>query len=204
MNSSVSAHRSAALRRSPPEVGTGRGTRACVRWSRSRRRRSPATRQRRAQGLWTRRTTGGSASIRTLRLNAPPMSAHPAPRATRAISAETAGSSGLALDPNQRGKAGREVGASLPVTATAHQRTRGGPCRRAWRDLAVTPLVPAGLKAEQLRIEPARPQELVVRAVLGDATFMARESGLPGGWSGCAGLASPPALHHAGHPAILL
>ena len=44
-----------------------------------------------------------------LRLNPPPMSAHPAPRATPAIRAETAGSSGLALGPNQRGKAGGEV-----------------------------------------------------------------------------------------------
>src|SRR4051794_40191494 len=43
------------------------------------------------------------------------MSAHPAPRATRAIRAETAGSSGLALGPNQRGKAGGEVEASIPV-----------------------------------------------------------------------------------------
>src|SRR5438105_282630 len=45
------------------------------------------------------------------------MSAHPAPRATRAIRAETAGSSGLALGPNQRGKGGGEVEASLPVMA---------------------------------------------------------------------------------------
>ena len=52
------------------------------------------------------------------------MSAHPAPRATRAIRAETAGSSGLALGPNQRGKAGGEVEASIPVMAMAHQRTR--------------------------------------------------------------------------------
>ena len=58
-------------------------------------------------------------SIRTLRLNAPPMSAHPAPRATRAIRAETAGSSGLDLGPNQRGKAGGEVEASIPVMAIA-------------------------------------------------------------------------------------
>src|SRR4051794_40151092 len=43
------------------------------------------------------------------------MSAHPAPRATRAIRAETAGSSGLALGPNQRGKGGGEVEASIPV-----------------------------------------------------------------------------------------
>jgi hypothetical protein len=52
------------------------------------------------------------------------MSAHPAPRATRSIRAETAGSSGLALGPNQRGKAGGEVEASIPVMAMAHQRTR--------------------------------------------------------------------------------
>src|SRR5258707_14509969 len=52
------------------------------------------------------------------------MSAHPACRATRAIRAETAGSSGLALGPNQRGKGGGEVEASIPVMATAHQRTR--------------------------------------------------------------------------------
>src|SRR3954469_12896101 len=50
------------------------------------------------------------------------MSAHPAPRATRAIRAETAGSSSLALRPNQRGKAGGEVEASIPVMAIAHQR----------------------------------------------------------------------------------
>ena len=43
------------------------------------------------------------------------MSAHPAPRATRSIRAETAGSSGLALGPNQRGKAGGEVEASIPT-----------------------------------------------------------------------------------------
>src|SRR5947208_15545774 len=52
------------------------------------------------------------------------MSAHPAPRATRSIRAQTAGSSGLALGPNQRGKAGGEVEASTPVMAMAHQRTR--------------------------------------------------------------------------------
>jgi hypothetical protein len=57
-------------------------------------------------------------------LNPPPMSAHPAPRATRSIRAETAGSSGLALGPNQLGKAGGEVEASIPVMAMAHQRTR--------------------------------------------------------------------------------
>src|SRR4051794_18119265 len=43
------------------------------------------------------------------------MSAHPSPRATRAIRAETAGSSGLALGPNPRGKAAGEVEASIPV-----------------------------------------------------------------------------------------
>src|SRR3954465_2750632 len=48
------------------------------------------------------------------------MSAHPAPRATRSIRAETGGSSGLALGPNQRGKAGGEVEASIPVMAMAH------------------------------------------------------------------------------------
>src|SRR5579859_7458560 len=53
------------------------------------------------------------------------MSAHPAPRATRAIRAETPGSSGLALGPNQRGKGGGEVEASIPFMAVAHQRTRG-------------------------------------------------------------------------------
>src|SRR4051812_11215035 len=47
------------------------------------------------------------------------MSAHPAPRATREIRAETAGSSGLALGPNQRGKGGGEVEASTPVMAMA-------------------------------------------------------------------------------------
>src|SRR5262245_16793352 len=52
------------------------------------------------------------------------MSAHPAPRATRSIRAETAGSSGLALAPNQRGKGGGEVEAPIPVIAIAHQRTR--------------------------------------------------------------------------------
>jgi hypothetical protein len=79
-------------------------------------------------GPVNRRTTGGSASIRRLRLNPPPMSAHPVPRAMRSISPETAGSSGLALGPNQRGKAGAEVAASIPVTAMAHRRTpRGRP-----------------------------------------------------------------------------
>src|SRR3954466_9112454 len=66
------------------------------------------------------------------------MSAHPAPRATRAIRAETAGSSGLALGPNQRGKGGGEVEASIPVMAMAPQRTRGRVRRRAWRSLAAT------------------------------------------------------------------
>src|SRR4051812_4445289 len=47
------------------------------------------------------------------------MSAHPAPRATRSIRVETAGSSGLALGPNQRGKRGGEVEASTPVMAMA-------------------------------------------------------------------------------------
>src|SRR5215469_17329578 len=74
--------------------------------------------------------------MRTLRLNPPPMSAHPAPRATRAIRAETAGSSGLALGPNQRGKGGGEVEASIPVMAMARQRTRGTVGWRAWRNLA--------------------------------------------------------------------
>ena len=46
------------------------------------------------------------------------------PAATRSIRAETAGSSGLALGPNQRGKAGGGVEASIPVMATARQRTR--------------------------------------------------------------------------------
>src|SRR5689334_1910208 len=56
------------------------------------------------------------------------MSAHPAPRATRSIRAETAGSSGLALGPNQRGKAGGEAEASISdmglfslVTLVAHE-----------------------------------------------------------------------------------
>src|SRR5262249_32772745 len=64
------------------------------------------------------------------------MSAHPAPRATPAIRAETAGSSGLALGPNQRGKGGGEAEASIPVIAMAHQRTRGRAGRRARRNLA--------------------------------------------------------------------
>src|ERR1700693_5987830 len=64
------------------------------------------------------------------------MSAHPAPRATRSIRAETAGSSGLALGPNQRGKGEGEVEPSIPVMAMAHQRTRGRVRRRAWRNLA--------------------------------------------------------------------
>src|SRR5215217_9626441 len=68
------------------------------------------------------------------------MSAHPAPRATRAIRAETAGSSSPALGPNQRGKAGGEVEASIPVIARAHQRTRGKVPRRTWPNLAATPL----------------------------------------------------------------
>src|SRR5215217_4806911 len=68
------------------------------------------------------------------------MTAHPAPRATRAIRAETAGSSSLALGPNQRGKAGGEVEASIPVMAMAHQRTRGKVPRRTWPNLAATPL----------------------------------------------------------------
>src|SRR5206468_12677072 len=62
------------------------------------------------------------------------------PRATRAIRAETAGSSSLALRPNQRGKAGGEVEASIPVMAMAHQRTRGKVPRRTWPNLAATPL----------------------------------------------------------------
>src|SRR5689334_14610991 len=53
------------------------------------------------------------------------MSAHPAPRATRATRAETAGSSALALGPNQRGKAGGEVEASNSVMTVAAQRTCG-------------------------------------------------------------------------------
>src|SRR5215208_4980538 len=68
------------------------------------------------------------------------MSAHPAPHATRAIRAETAGSSSLALGPNQRGKAGGEVEASIPVMTMAHQRTRGKVPRRTWPNLAATPL----------------------------------------------------------------
>jgi hypothetical protein len=43
------------------------------------------------------------------------MSTQPASPATRAISAETAGSSALALGPNQRGRAGGKVEASIPV-----------------------------------------------------------------------------------------
>jgi hypothetical protein len=66
------------------------------------------------------------------------MSAHPAPRATRLIRAEMAGSSGLALGPNQRGKAGEEVEASISVMAVAHQPTQGRLRRRAWRNLAAT------------------------------------------------------------------
>jgi hypothetical protein len=53
------------------------------------------------------------------------MSAHPAPRATPVIRAETAGSSGLALGPNQRGKATGEAEASIPVMAMVYQRIRG-------------------------------------------------------------------------------
>src|SRR5438128_12694315 len=68
------------------------------------------------------------------------MSAQPAPRATRAIRAETAGSSSLALGPNQRGKAAGEVEASMRVMAMAHQRTRGKVPRRTWPNLAATPL----------------------------------------------------------------
>jgi hypothetical protein len=66
------------------------------------------------------------------------MSAHPAPRATRAIRAETAGSSGLALGPNQRGKGGEEVEASIPVMAMATSAPEEGFRRRAWRNLAAT------------------------------------------------------------------
>src|ERR671935_231829 len=76
-----------------------------------------------------------AACLRRWRLTPPPMSAHPAPRATRSIRAETAGSSGLALGPNQRGKAGGEVEASIPVMAIAHQRTRRR-VRRRTHDLA--------------------------------------------------------------------
>src|SRR6476646_3217094 len=95
-------------------------------------------------------TTGGSASIRTLRLNAPPMSSHSASRATRAIRAETAGSSALALGPNQRGNPEGEVEASTPVMAMAHPRTRKKVPRRTWPNLAATPLDQgdAGQRAE--------------------------------------------------------
>src|SRR5512133_3984351 len=68
------------------------------------------------------------------------MSAHSASRATRAIRAETAGSSALALGPNQRGNPEGEVEASTPVMAMAHQRTRGKVPRRTWPNLAATPL----------------------------------------------------------------
>ena len=61
------------------------------------------------------------------------------PCATRAIRTETAGSSGLALGPNQRGKGGGEVEASIPLMALAHQRTRGRVRRRARRNRAATP-----------------------------------------------------------------
>src|SRR3954470_15819082 len=64
------------------------------------------------------------------------MSAHPAPRATRAIRAETAGSSALALGPNQRGKARADVEASIPVMTMVAQRTPGTFGRRAWLNLA--------------------------------------------------------------------
>ena len=47
------------------------------------------------------------------------MSAHPAPPATRSIRAETAGSSGLALGPNQRGKAAGELEASEKLSQAA-------------------------------------------------------------------------------------
>src|SRR5215208_4964337 len=68
------------------------------------------------------------------------MSAHSASRATRAIRAETAGSSALALGPNQRGNPEGEVEASTPVMTMAHQRTRGKVPRRTWPNLAATPL----------------------------------------------------------------
>src|SRR2546423_3343163 len=55
------------------------------------------------------------------------MSAHPAPRATRSIRAETVGSSGLALGPNQRGRAGGEVEASIPVMAMPPSAPDEGP-----------------------------------------------------------------------------
>ena len=57
---------------------------------------------------------------------------------TRSITAETAGSSALALGPNQRGKGGGEVEASIPVMPMAHQRTRGRVRLRAWHNLAAT------------------------------------------------------------------
>src|SRR6478672_11298788 len=68
------------------------------------------------------------------------MSAHSASHATRAIRAETAGSSALALGPNQRGNPEGEVEASTPVMAMAHQRTRGKVFRRTWPNLAATQL----------------------------------------------------------------
>src|SRR5262245_24239899 len=68
------------------------------------------------------------------------MSAHSASRATRAIRAETAGSSALALRPNQRGNPEGEVEASTLVMAMAHQRTRGKVPPRTWPNLAATPL----------------------------------------------------------------
>src|SRR5262249_42854944 len=78
------------------------------------------------------------------------MSAHSASRTTRAIRAETAGSSALALGPNQRGNPEGEGEASTPVMATAHQRTRGKVAPRTWPNLAATPLDKAtrGQRAE--------------------------------------------------------
>src|ERR1700728_423933 len=80
------------------------------------------------------------------------MSAHPAPRATRSIRAETAGLSGLALGPNQRGKAGGEVEASIPVMAMARQRTRRRVRRRTHPPRRGS-IVPAEREATQTQLE---------------------------------------------------
>src|SRR3954451_14995207 len=113
------------------------------------------------------------------------MSAHPAPRATRAISAETAGSSSLALGPNQRGKAGREVEASIPVMAMAHQRTGRQVPRRTWPNLAATPLDQgdAGARAEfrdsRLRDRPLRLTAERESRFAACATTLYADRGLP-------------------------
>src|SRR5436190_17069772 len=98
------------------------------------------------------------------------MSAHPAPRATRSIRAETAGSSGLALGPNQRGKGGGEVEASIPVMAMAHQctrrraRRRTHPPRRGSNRATHVPIwdAPAHAPPFVVRVPPAKSYHVVV------------------------------------------